>query len=251
MASPSITSRNEAVRQARRDLAAALRMADRIGFSEGVCNHFSFAVPGADGLFLINPRRLHWSEVTASSLLLVDDDGTLLEGEAPPEASAFYIHWRLHKAAPQAQCVLHTHMPYATALTMLEDPTLLPLSQTSLMFHNRVSYDTAYNGLAGYKEEGDRIAAALGNRSALFLANHGVIVTAATVPQAWNRLYYLERAAMHQVMAQSTGKPLRLVPEDVAEMTAQQMSEDEADMAENHFRAVHRILERECPDYVH
>ena len=243
-----MTSRNEAIRSARRDLAAALRMADRLGFGEGVCNHFSFAVPGTDGLFLINPRRLHWSEITASSLLLVDDDGRLVEGDTPPEASAFYIHWRLHKAAPQAKCVLHTHMPYATALTMLEDPMLLPVSQTSLMFHNAVSYDTAYNGLAGYREEGDRIAAAL---STLFLANHGVIVTGGTVPLAWNRLYYLERAAMHQVMAQSTGKPLRLVPGDVAEKTRQQMTEDEGDMAENHFRAVHRILERECPDYLH
>ena len=251
MANLSITSGNETIRQARRDLAAALRIADRLGFGEGVCNHFSFAIPGAEGLFLINPRRRHWSEVTASSLLLVDDDGTLLEGDEPPEASAFYIHWRLHKTAPQAKCVLHTHMPYATALTMLEDPTLLPLSQTSLMFHNQVSYDTVYNGTAGHREEGDRIAAALGNRSVLFLANHGVIATGATVPLAWNRLYYLERAAMHQVLASATGKPLRPVPEDIAEMTAQQIAEDEVDMAENHFRSVHRILERECPEYLH
>lgn len=251
MANLSITSPDESIRRARRDLAAALRMADRLGFGEGVCNHFSFAVPGADGLFLINPRRLHWSEVTASGLLLVDDNGALIEGDEPPEASAFYIHWRLHKAAPQAKCVLHTHMPYATALTMLEDPTLLPLSQTSLMFHNEVSYDTAFNGLAGHREEGDRIATALGNRSTLFLANHGVIVTGGTVPLAWNRLYYLERAAMHQVMALSTGKPLRVLPEDMAGKTRQQLNEDEADMAENHFRSVHRILERECPEYLH
>jgi len=244
MHSPDVT-----ILKARKDLAAALRMAARLGFSEGVCNHFSYAVPGADGLFLINPNRVHWSEVTASSLLLVDDDGNLLEGDQAPEASAFYIHWRLHKAAPQAHCVLHTHMPYATALTMLEDQTLLPLSQTSLMFHNQVSYDDAYNGLAGYKEEGDRIASTLGNRSTLFLANHGVIVTGATVAMAWNRLYYLERAAMHQVMALSTGQPLRLVTSDVAEKTVQQLSEDEEDMADNHFASVHRTLERECPDY--
>jgi len=246
-----ITAQNEAIQTARLDLAAALRMADRLGFSEGVCNHFSYAIPGADGMFLINPHRKHWSEVTASSLLLVDDDGNLLEGDSPPEASAFYIHWRLHKAAPQAHCVLHTHMPYATALTMLEDQTLLPLSQTSLMFHNQVSYDDAYNGLAGYKEEGDRIAATLGNRSTLFLANHGVIVTGASVAVAWNRLYYLERAAMHQVMAQSTGKPLRLISDDVATKTLQQLAEDEEDMANNHFQSVHRILERESPEYAH
>ena len=95
-----------------------------------------------------------------------------------------------------------------------------------------------------------RIAAALGNRSILFLSNHGVIATGASVPEAWNRLYYLERAAMHQVMAWSTGRPLRPVPEDIAELTAQQIAEDEADMAENHFRSVHSILERECPEYL-
>lgn len=244
-----ITSQNKSIQQARLDLAAALRIAERMGFSEGVCNHFSYAVPGEDGLFLINPNRMHWSEVTASSMLLVDDDGNLLEGDAPPEASAFYIHWRLHKAAPQANCVLHTHMPYATALTMLEDPTLLPLSQSSLMFYNQVSYDTEYNGLAGHIEEGNRIASTLGNKSILFLSNHGVIATGASVALAWNRLFYLERSAMHQVMAQSTGQPLKLVSADVAEKTAQQIGEDEQDMADNHFAAIHRMLERECPEY--
>jgi ribulose-5-phosphate 4-epimerase/fuculose-1-phosphate aldolase len=240
---------DQAVRQARIDLAAALRWADRDGLSEGVCNHFSVVVPGRDDRFLLNPNRRHWSEVTASSLVMVDDDGRLIEGDAPPEATAFYIHWRLHKGAPQARCVLHTHMPYATALAMLEEPELLPLSQSSLMFHGQVAYDGTYNGLAIDASEGDRMAAALGNRSVLFLANHGVVVTGPTVAHAFCRLYYLERACMHQVMAMSTGRRLRLVPDAMAEMTRQQIAEDEAAMATGMFDAIRRLLDRDAPDY--
>jgi ribulose-5-phosphate 4-epimerase/fuculose-1-phosphate aldolase len=240
---------DQAVRQARIDLAAALRWADRDGLSEGVCNHFSVVVPGRDDRFLLNPNRRHWSEVTASSLVMVDDDGRLIEGDAPPEATAFYIHWRLHNGAPQARCVLHTHMPYATALAMLEEPELLPLSQSSLMFHGQVAYDGTYNGLAIDASEGDRMAAALGNRSVLFLANHGVVVTGPTVAHAFCRLYYLERACMHQVMAMSTGRRLRLVPDAMAEMTRQQIAEDEAAMATGMFDAIRRLLDRDAPDY--
>src|SRR5688572_8605760 len=134
------------VREARIDLAAALRSAERQGFSEGICNHFSFVVPGCHDRFLINPQGRHWREITASSLLLVGSDGALIEGAAPPEPTAYYIHWRLHRAAPQARCVLHTHMPWTTALTLLEEPDLLPLGQTSLMFYERVGYDPDYNG---------------------------------------------------------------------------------------------------------
>lgn len=239
----------DSIRQARTDLAAALRWAEREGLSEGVCNHFSVVVPGRDDLFLLNPNRRHWSEVTASSLVVVDNDGNLVEGDEPPEPTAFYIHWRLHKAAPHARCVLHTHMPYATALTMLETPELLPLSQSSLMFHGQVAYDGTYNGLAMDTGEGDRMASALGNRSILFLANHGVVVTGPTVAQAFCRLYYLERACMHQVMAMSTGRPLRLVPDEMAEKTQQQVAEEEGAMADGMFDAIKRLLDRDAPDY--
>ena len=235
-----------ALAQGREDLAAALRMSDRLGFGEGVCNHYSLMVPGTDDRFLLNPNRTHWSEVTASSLVLMDDDGKLLEGDEPPEATAFYIHWRMHKAAAQARAILHTHMPYATALTLLHEPQLLPVSQTALFFYNQVAYDLHYNGLAVDETEGDRMASHLGNKSILFLANHGVVVTGNTVAEAFNRLYYLERACMHQVMAMSTGQKLRLIDREIAERTQQQIAEDEPDMAANHFAGVKRILDREC-----
>ncbi len=236
----------------REDLAAVLRAADRHGFGEGVCNHFSVAVRAEEGgpdRFLINPNRRHWSEITASSLVLLDDDGAVVEGDGPPEPTAFYIHWRIHKAAPNARCVLHTHMPWATALTMLHEPQLLPLSQTSLMFHGQVAYDLEYAGLALDEREGNRMAAALGDRAVLFLANHGVIVTGGTVAQAWLRLYYLERACMHQVMAMSTGRPLRLIDHEVASRTVQQIAGEEQAMADDLFDAEKRLLDRDYPGW--
>jgi ribulose-5-phosphate 4-epimerase/fuculose-1-phosphate aldolase len=238
----------QTLREARIDLAAALRCAERQGLSEGICNHFSFVVPGCDDRFLVNPHGRHWREVTASSLLLVGSDGALLEGDAPPEPTAFYIHWRLHRAVPQARCVLHTHMPWTTAIALLEEPELLPIGQTSLMFYERIGYDPDYNGLALDAAEGDRMAARLGNKDVLLLANHGVIVTGRTVHEAYNRLYYLERAAMHQVMAMSTGRPLKLIAPEVCRKTAQQMAEDDG-QPRLHFEALKRLLDRESPDY--
>ncbi|HEY7608566.1 MAG TPA: aldolase [Alphaproteobacteria bacterium] len=240
------------LRQARIDLAAALRWAERHGFSEAICNHFSFMVPGTTDRFLINPQGRHWREITASSLLLVGDDGKLIEGDAPPEPTAYYIHWRLHRAVPQARCVLHTHMPYATALTMLEDPELLPALQTSLLFHEQVAHDPDYDGLAFDEAEGDRMASKLGNRSVLFLANHGVIVTGGTVHEAYDRLYYLERACMTQVLAMSTGKRLKMVRPDVARKTAAQMTGAVGHTQQTaHFEALKRLLDKEAPDYRH
>jgi len=234
--------------EARIDLAAALRWAERIGLSEGICNHFSLAVPGTTDRFLINPQGVHWSEITASSLLLVGGDGTLVEGDAPPEPTAFFIHWRLHKHASQAACVLHTHMPFATSLTSIEDGRLLPVNQNSLMFHDRVAYDDDYNGLALDQAEGDRMCAALGDRSVLFLANHGVVVTGASVAEAFNDLYYLERACMTQVLAMSTGRPLKLVDEAIARKTARQIAGDRTQPLA-HFAALKRILDQQAPDY--
>src|SRR5690348_8878294 len=104
---------------ARVDLAAAFRLAVRMDLHEGVCNHFSVMLP--DGRrFLLNRYGLHWSEVSASNLLALDANGRVLLGEGEYEKTAFYIHSRIHLANPHAACVLHTHMPHATALTLLE-----------------------------------------------------------------------------------------------------------------------------------
>lgn len=239
---------------ARTDLSAALRWAARFGLHEGVDNHFSLAVPDDDGVvrgnrFFINPYGWHWSEITASSLVLCDADGNVLEGENAVEATAFYIHSRIHSKVPNAMAVLHTHMPYTTALTLLKDGQLAMCEQNALAFYNRIAYDDAYSGLALDREEGDRLADKMGRRSILFMASHGVTVTGPTVRDAFNDLYYLERACMFQVLARSTGQPLRHLASDVIEKTAAQLAAEMPQVAERHFTALKRILDREEPAY--
>ncbi len=246
---------DENLREARIDLACALRWAARLGLHEGVCNHFSLAVPDADGVmrgnrFLINPYGWHWSEITASSLLLVDAEGNIVEGTEEVETSAFTIHRGVHLAAPQAVCVMHTHMPHATALTLLDDMELKMCEQNALMFHERIAYDENYNGLSTDNEEGERIASKLGNRAVLMMASHGVTVTGANVRECFNDLYYLERAATFQGLARSTGKPLRDLSGDVKDLTARQIAEERGMLAERHFSALRRILEREEPEFM-
>jgi ribulose-5-phosphate 4-epimerase/fuculose-1-phosphate aldolase len=200
--------------QARADLALALRAAARFGLSEGVCNHFSVELPDGSGRFLLNPRGLLWSEVQADDIVMVDNNGVALAGRHPVESTAMHIHSGIHRLARHA-VVLHTHMPYATALTLTQDRALdTALSQNAMRFHGRVAIDPAYNGLALDQREGERIARAMGAADIAFLANHGVVVCGARIDHAFDDLYYLERACMAQVLARSTTRPL--VPADAA-----------------------------------
>ena len=236
------------ITQARIDLTAALRTAVRLGFHEGVCNHFSLAIPGETDRFLINPQGLHWSEITPLDLVTVDSKGQHIEGSYTVEPSAFFIHSQIHRAKKNAACILHTHMPYATALTLLEGGRLKWVSQNSLHFYNRVAYDEEYNGLVLDDAEGERLCSKLQSADILFLANHGVIICAETVAAAFDDLYYLERACMVQVLAESTGQPLKMIPEEVAEKTARQIA-GESQQVTLHFEALKRILDRDEPGW--
>ncbi len=239
----------DALRRARVDLAACFRMAARLGLEEGICNHFSALVPGQDDLFLVNPYGLGFAEVTASSLLVCDFDGRVLDGDGRPEATAFFIHARLHKTVPRARAAFHTHMPNATALSMVEGEPLAWAGQTALKFHGRTAVDERYNGLALDETEGDRIAATLGQADIVFLRNHGVMVTGSTIAEAWDDLYYLERAAEVQVKALSTGRPLRPVDPDVARRVAAQMREGDPESARLHLESIKRVLMRDDPAF--
>ena len=234
--------------QARIDLAAAFRWAVRMNFHEGVCNHFSLAVPGEADRFLINPHGLHFSEIRASDLCILDAEGNAHGGYHPPEPTAFYIHSAIHRTNPKAACVLHTHMPYATALCLVEQGRLEMVSQNALRYLGQIAYDDRYNGLVLDFEEGFRIAEVLGDKRVLFLANHGVIVVGPTVADAFDDLYYLERACQHQVLAMSTGRSLKPIDPQVAAMTCEQI-EGERLNAQLHFQALKRMLERDAPDY--
>jgi ribulose-5-phosphate 4-epimerase/fuculose-1-phosphate aldolase len=243
------TMRNDdEIVQARKDLAAALRWAARLGLNEGICNHFSLAVPGTVDRFLINPQGLHWSEITPGDLVMTDPEGRTIKGKHPVESTAFYIHGRIHLNKPSARCVLHTHMPYATALTIADGGRLEWANQNALRFYGRVAYDECYNGVVLNTEEGDRIAAQLGDADVLFLANHGVIVCGETVAKAFDDLYILERACQVQVLAEGTGKPLRIVPDSVAAMAARQIAAETV-QPRLHLEALKRILDREEPGW--
>jgi ribulose-5-phosphate 4-epimerase/fuculose-1-phosphate aldolase len=238
------------LRQAKIDLAAALRSAAHLGLHEGVCNHFSLAVPEYEGVeaFLINPQGVHWEDIVPSDLVTVDINGNKLEGAHNVEPTAFFIHGRIHKAKKNAVCIMHTHMPYATSLTVLRDGRLEWISQNSLRFYNRVAYDTEYNGLALDANEGDRICSKLVDADVLFMANHGVLICGDSVANTFDDMYYLERACIVQVLAQSTGQPLRYVPEAVARVTGKQI---EADRLQSvlHMEALKKRLERLSPGW--
>ncbi|TPE48031.1 aldolase [Amaricoccus solimangrovi] len=237
------------IREARRDLAACLRMAARLGLQEGICNHFSAVVPAHPDLFVVNPYGLAFEEVRAADLVICDFEGNVLEGEGAPEATAFHIHAQLHRLLPRAAAAFHTHMPWATALAMTEGEPLVYAGQTALKFRGRVVYDRDYNGLALDAEEGARIAATLGDADVVFMRNHGVMVIAPTIAEAWDDLYYLERAAEAQIKALSTGRPLVPVPPQLAEKTARQIRAGDAESARLHLASVRRIIGRETPDY--
>jgi ribulose-5-phosphate 4-epimerase/fuculose-1-phosphate aldolase len=239
-----------AVRQARVDLAACFRMASRLGMHEGICNHLSAMVPGRDDVFLVNPYGWAFSEITASRLLVCDFHGNVVAGEGMPEATAFHIHARLHMKHPRAAAAFHTHMPNATALAMLEGPPLAWAGQTALKFYGRTAVDEDYNGLALDEAEGDRIAAAMGEADIVFMKNHGVMVVGPTIAEAWDDLYYLERAAEAQRLALATGRPLKPVPHAVAQRAYEQMRLGDADSARLHLESIKRILAKQEPDYL-
>ncbi len=243
------------LQEARVDLAAALRWAVRYNLHEGVDNHFSLAVPDEDGVirgnrFLINPFGWHWSEITASSLVLCDADGNVLEGDNDVEDTAFYIHSRIHINVPNAVAVMHTHMPYTTALTLLDEGRLEMCEQNALAFYDRIAYDDEYAGLALDCDEGDRIASKMGHCRILMMGNHGVTVTGPSITDAFNDLYYLERSCMFQVLARSTGKPLSRLSDNVILKTASQLVDEMPKVADRHFKALKRILAKEQPEYL-
>lgn len=230
-----------AIRTLRKDLSLALRAAAHHGLSEGVCNHFSVEIPDESGRFLLNPRGLLWSEIQAEDIVMIDEKGEILAGRHPVEPTAMYIHAAVHRIAKKT-CVLHTHMPYATALTLTRQRALdTTLSQNAMRFYNRVAVDTQYNGLALDAGEGVRIAQAMQGADVVFLGNHGVVVCGERTDYAYDDLYFLERACMMQVLAMSTGLPLEPVDAMLAQRVGQQTLGERL-QSELFFKALDRTL---------
>ena len=242
----------EAERRARVDLAACHRLAARFGFNEGIDNHLTMLVPGYSDRFYLAPFGLLWSEVRASHLLELDFAGKVVAGRGLVEDTALYIHLSVHRLVPAARCVLHTHMPYATALGMLEDPRLEMAVQSAIGFHDEIAY-VDYNGLALDYSEGERLARAMDGKPVALLRNHGALVVGESAAQGFERLYFLERACQAQLLALASGRALRKVPVALVSAAAAQFKacaevagESRTDL---HFEALKRLLDRNEADY--
>lgn len=234
---------------ARRDLACAFRWVARLDMHEGVANHFSLAVNDAGTEFLINPRLRHFSRIRASDLLLLDaNDPSTMDRPDAPDETAWGLHGALHRRCPHARCALHVHSPYATVLACLEDPVLPPLDQNATMFYGAQAVDTHYGGLA-LAEEAERACANLADESknVLIMGNHGVMVIGRTVAQAFNRLYYFERACRTYIQTLWTGKPYRLLSDEVAAKTEAEINSYDA--SAEHLAELRQILDEEGSDY--
>lgn len=235
--------------QLRVDLSAAFRLAARAGWHEAVANHFSAAVSADGKRFLVNPRWVHFSHIRASNLLLckADDKETMNRPDAP-DPSAWAIHSALHRNCPQARIVLHLHPTYATVIASLKDPEIKPIDQNTARFYNRIAIDRHFGGIATEVAEGERISKAVGNHGAVIMANHGVATFGATVAEAFDQMYYLERACTTLVKAYQTGQALNVMSAEIAEETAAGW-DDYKGAQTAHFEELKRMLDREEPDY--
>lgn len=236
--------------QARVDLAAALRWAAKLNLHEGVANHFSLAINDSGSRFLMNPNQRHFSRIKASELIEIDvNDSEVLTGPDAPDITAWGLHGSIHRHCRHARCVMHVHSNYATVLAALADSRLPPIDQNAAMFYNRYVIDEAYGGLA-LEDEGERCARLLHDpkKRVMIMGNHGLLVVGASVADTFNRLYYFERAAGTYIQALQTGRELRVLSDEVAEKTAQQL-EAYPEQDERHFAELKLILDEEQSDY--
>lgn len=232
------------------DLAAAFRWTARLEMHEAVANHFSLAVNDDGTRFLMNPNQMHFARIRASDLLLIDaNDPETLNGPDAPDPTAWGLHGGIHRACPHARCVMHVHSIFATVLASLADSNLPPIDQNCATFFNRYVIDEGYGGLA-FEDEGARCATLLSDpkKKVMIMGNHGVLVIGQTVAETFNRLYYFERAAETYIRALQTGRPLRVLSDEVAEKTAREL-EAYPEQDVRHLAELRAILDDEGSNY--
>ena len=239
--------RNAREREARLDLAAAHRLAVRDGLNEGTWNHLSVMSPDDAEVMLITPAFMHWSLVTAGNLAAVGADGEPVDGGTRPTVAGWIIHYPVHRAVPEAKCLMHVHSPYITALSMRKDIRLDTCSsQQAAQFHDDVAYYEVYDGTLDDEDEGRRMAGAMDGKRILMMRNHGAMVAGPSVARAYVDLYQLERACMYQILAAGDGHDLSRIPAEVAAAIADKARSGHADP---HFDAMRRLVEAREPDF--
>lgn len=232
------------------ELAASFRWTERLNFHEAVANHFSLAVSDDGTQFLMNPNQMHFSRIKASDLLLLDaNDPDTLDRPGAPDPTAWGLHGSVHRQCPHHRCLMHVHSIHATVLACLADSNMPPIDQNTATFYNRYVIDNHFGGLA-FEEEGARCAAALQDpkKKVMIMGNHGVLVMGDTVADTFNRLYYFERAAETYIRALQTGQPLRVLSDEIAEKTAQEL-DDYPGQSEKHLFELMAILDEEGSNY--
>ncbi len=232
------------------DLAAVFRWTARLNMHEAVANHFSVSAPDSSEDFYVNGSGVHFSTIKSSDLVLIEQS-KINELKDKPELvdpTALYIHGSIHKKVPNAKCILHVHSKYATALATLEDPTLPPIDQNSMRFFNRVGVYSDFGGM-GFEEEAIKMANKIGNKKVLLMSNHGILTTGQTVAEAFDELFYFEKACETYITALSTNKKLKIVSDEIAEKTAQEWEDSSPAHQNLHLKAIRSILDSEDPSY--
>lgn len=236
--------------QQRVELAACYRLLAHFRMTDLIYTHCTVRVPGEPGRFLINPYGHRWEEITASSLVKIDVDGNKVDDSpARVNPAGFTIHSAVHMSRHDAACVIHTHTRAGMAVASLKDG-LLPLNQIALQFYGRLGVHD-YEGIALDLDERERIIADLGSKCGLLLRNHGLLTVGRTVAEAFNLMFYLERACEVQVATLSMGREIVLPPVEVCERVGaqyDQMNFDDGDL-QLEWAAHLRMLDGIDPSY--
>lgn len=221
------TPMSEEERMMRIDLAACYRLIALNGMDDLLATHISARIPGPDDCFLINPYGLLFCQVTASNLVKVDLDGNILsDTRYGINPAGFVIHSAIHGARPDVTCIIHTHTVAGMAIACLEEG-LLPLSQKSLRFFNRIAYHD-YEGKSDDLDERSRLVRDIGNKNALILRNHGLLTCGISIARAYHAMLNLEKSCKVQLAAMQSGGALIKLSPAVQEHAARQHERDDA-----------------------
>jgi ribulose-5-phosphate 4-epimerase/fuculose-1-phosphate aldolase len=239
---------SEAERKARVELAACYRIFDMLGWTEMIFNHITLRVPGPEPRFLINPFGLHYREVKASNLVLIDLEGNVLRDTGwPVNRAGFVIHSAIHGSMPNAHCVMHTHTTNGVAVSSLK-AGLSSDNFYGAMLHGRVAYHDL-EGVTVELGERERIVRDLGEKHVMILRNHGLLSWGATVAEAYLRLWTLQRACDVQVAAAMAGGEVSRLGPQVIERMLQESGPGETRTCQDVYAALVRLIDAKDPSY--